>query len=163
MKTIYDIIKDSGAEQGVDVMWETTRVISDAIERDMPEEAKKKLYADLYGHLSNGHYNEAYAHEAVEKMYYTGEDGKKHYGPFWEPEKVREWYEPIKAEIPHYNFWDYFVTVNMIASDNVALIKEWFPGQTAEEREVKYAKMALVWLKDEDWPKHDKIWHYLNA
>ena len=163
MRTIYDIIKDSGAEQGVDVMWETTRVISDAIEKSMPEEAKEKLYADLYGHLSKGHYNECYAHEAVEKMYYTDADGKKHEAPYWDEETVREWYEPVKAHIPSYNFWDYFVTVNMVASDNANLVKEWFPDLTADEREVKYAAMALNWLKDEDWHGKDKIWHYLNA
>lgn len=163
MKTIYDIIKESGAEQGVDVMWETTRVISDAIEHDMPEGARHKLYAALYGHLSKGHYNEGYAEEAVKKMYYTDKDGKKHEAPYWDVQTVRDWYEPVKAKIPNYNFWDYYVTANMIGSDMSNLIKEWFEDSTPEEREEKYAAMTLNWLHDEDWPKHDKIWHYLNG
>ena len=163
MKTIYDIIKDSGAEQGVDVMWETTRVISDAIEESMPEEAKEELYAKLYGHLSNGHYNEEFAMRAVEEMYYTDEMGNAHYAPYWTIAVVKEWYESVKAEIPNYNLYDFYVTINMIASDNHNLLVKWFPSDTAEDREKKYVALAVNWLKDEDWHEHNKIWHYLNS
>ena len=163
MKTIYDIIKDSGAEQGVDVMWETTRVISDAIEESMPEEAKEELYAKLYGHLSNGHYNEEFAMHAVEEMFYTDEIGNAHYAPYWTIAVVKEWYDSVKAEIPNYNLYDFYVTINMIASDNHNLLVKWFPSDTAEDREKKYVALAVNWLKDEDWHEHNKIWHYLNS
>ena len=163
MKSIYEIIKETGADLGEDVMWDTTRVISDAIEESMPEDAKEKLYADLYGHLSNGHYNEEFALAAVEEMYYIDEAGNKHSGPYWTEAVVRDWYNSVKQEISHYNCWDFYVTINMVASDNHNLLTKWFPADTAEDREKKYAAMAVNWLKDEDWVGHDKIWHYLNA
>ena len=163
MKTIYDIIKEMGAEQGVDVMWDTTRVISDAIEESMPEEAKERLYADLYGHLSGGHYNEEFSMKAVEDMYYTDDSGNRHYAPYWTEAVVHGWYEQYKRDIPQYNCWDFFVTLNMIASDNHNLLTKWFPNDTPEDRDKRFVALAVNWLKDEDWPDQDKIWHYLNA
>ena len=163
MKTIYDIIKEMGVEQGVDTMWDTTKLISDAIEESMPGDAKERLYADLYGHLSGGHYNEEFAMNAVEDMFYMDSSRNKHYGPYWTDSVVREWFDQVKSEIVGYNCWDFFVTVNMIASDNHALLDKWFPGDTSDERAKKYVAMAVNWLKDDDWDDHNKIWHYLNA
>ena len=161
MNTLFDLIKAHGEGKGEAVMWKSVRVISDAIEKHMDEDTKKSLARSIYSEMAGGHYNEEFAMEDVSKMYYVGADGKKHYAPYWTEAKTREWYEAMKDQIPYYNCWDFFVTVNMIASDNAQVIKEWFPDITQEEREKKYAKLALNWLKDEDWPAHDKIWHYI--
>lgn len=162
METIYEIIKSHSEGKGEGMMWDSTRLISDAIEADMPKEASDKLKRDIYALMCGGHFNEAFAKEAVSKMYYTDENGEPKYAPYWTEAAVREMYEPVKAKISAYNFWDFFVTLHTIASDNHALLVKWFPEENSDEREIRYVELAVNWLCDADWPTHTKIWDYLN-
>ena len=162
METIYNLIKKHSAGKGEDIMWKSTEIISDAIDRSMPELAKKHLINDLYGLMSGGHYDECMAREDVEKMYFLDEAGKEHYGPFYSDKETAALYNSIQMEIPDYNEWDFFVVMNMIASDSRGFIMKWYPNYTAEERTEKYIDMAVAWLKDKDWPTTDKIWAYLH-
>ena len=162
MESIYEIIKSHSEGKGEDTMWKSTKLISDAIEADMPKDAADKLKHNIYAMMCGGHFNEDFAKEAVSKMYYVDEDGEKKYAPYWTEAAVREMYESVKADIEHYNFWDFFVTVHMCASDNHALLLKWFPDDTTEDREPKYVELAVNWLRDADWPTHTKIWDYLN-
>ena len=97
-------------------------------------------------------------------MYYVGTDGKKHYAPYWTEDQVKEVYDSVKADIKAYNMWDFFVTLNMIKSDNCPLMGRWFPDATQEVMDKKFVDLAVNWLRDEDyrWP-NEKIWHYLNS
>lgn len=146
-------------------MWESTKIISEAVEKSMPEEEKEHLKRDIYELMVGGHFNEHFAKEAVSKMYYTDANGEKKYAPYWTESAVREMYEGIKAEIPDYNFWDFFCTLHLVASDNHALLLEWFPEEDMATREKRYVKMAVNWLHDDDNPfgRDTKIWGYLTA
>lgn len=164
MNTLFDLIKKYGEGKGEGVMWKSVRVISDAIDRHMDEDTKKALARSIYSEMAGGHYDEDFAMEDTAKMYYVGTDGKKHYAPYWTEEQVKEVYDSVKADIKAYNMWDFFVTLNMIKSDNCPLMGRWFPDATPEVMDKKFVDLAVNWLRDEDyrWP-NEKIWHYLNS
>ena len=73
-------------------------------------------------------------------------------------------YESVKKDIPAYNFWDFFVVLHAVASDNHALLLRWFPNDDADERADRYVEMAVNWLHDDDSPfgKDTKAWGYFN-
>lgn len=164
MMTLYETIKKYGNGKGEAMMWRSVETISDAIEKYMSEEDVESLVRMVYGDMEGCHYNEQYAMEDVEKMYYTGEDGKKHYAPYWTENQVRSVYDQIHTLIPkEYNFWDFFVVLQMMRSDNYNMLKKWFPDATQEEHDKKTVDLAVTWLNDEDNPYGtSKIWGYLN-
>lgn len=153
-----------GEGKGESMMWKVVEAVSCAIEKSMPEEGKEELMRTLYAKMSGGHYNKEYALEDVEKMYYV-ENGKKHFAPYWSEEQVKPVYESVRSAIPSaYNFWDFYVTLQMMKSDNCPLLKEWFPAATEEELTKKVVALAVNWLADEDNPfGKEKIWSYLNG
>ena len=165
METIEQIIKAHYADKGEGTMWEATKIISEAIEESMPEDAKEGVKRDIYELMCGWHFNEAFAKEAVSKMYYIDENGEKMYAPYWTEQTVREIYEKVKDKIAGYNFWDFFVALHMTAADNHALLLEWFPEEGMPEREARYVRMAVNWLNDDDNPygKDKKVWGYING
>ena len=161
--TLYDFVKTYGKGKGEPMMWKSVAIISDAVEKNMPEDAKKELLRDIYREMSDGHYNEQFAHEDVSKMYYLDEDGNKHFAPYWTDAKVSEIYDSIQDEVEPYNMWDFYTTVNMIWSDNYTLLKRWFPNADDSGLSGKAVEMAINWLDDPDSPfGRNKIWGYLN-
>ena len=163
METIYDLIKEHSTGKGEGTMWESTRIISDAIDESMPEKAKKKLYSDLFGLLSDGHYDEHFAKDAVRCMYYLDDSGEKHYAPYLTDGRVEELYKGVKDQMPEaYNLWDFYVVLHMVASDYHNLIMVWYPDSTSDERIERYVELAVNWLHDDDWKTDDKVWKYLH-
>ena len=160
--TLYELTKKYGEGKGEAMMWSAVAVISEAIEKSMDESAKAELLRHLYGSMSGGHYDEPFAEDALKGIYYVDRNGAKHSAPYWTPQVVAPIYEKIKGEIPAYNMWDFYVTLNMIASDYWALIDAWYPGITAQDRDGKFVELALNWLKDPDYSGKNKIWQYLN-
>ena len=156
--------KRLGKGQGEGMMWDSVRVISEAVENGMSDKDKQALFSKLYGMLSGGHFDEDRAVEAVAKMYYTDEDGAKHYAPYWTIPQIDEIYESVRGDIPKaYNEWDFYVAFNMVASDNWRLLHEWWPSITPEQFADKISDLTVNWLADEDSPYGDrKIWGYLN-
>lgn len=161
--TLFELTKKYGADLGEDMMWRTVRIISDAVEAEMPEEKQHLLMRKIYAAMSDHHYNEELAHEDVSKMYYTDADGRKHYAPYWPEDAVQSIYEDYKDEIPDYNFWDFFVVMNMCKSDDWCMLKRWFPNYNESELTEKITEMSIAWLSDEDWPTKTKIWDYMSA
>ena len=149
--------------KGEGVMWETVKVISKAVEESFPKEKKEKLMRDVYNIMSTGHYNEDFAREDIAKMYYEDKNGDKHQAPYWPEESVRAIFDEYSDDIPDYNFWDFYVTMNMIKSDNWCMLTRWFPSSTEQDMNEKIAEMSTNWLKDEDWPTKTKIWDYLSG
>ena len=161
--TLYELTKKYGEGKGESMMWTALAVVSDAIEDSMTPEAREELMKHLYGKMSGGHFDEPFAMEAVEKMYYVDKNGAKHTAPYWTPQVVKPIYESIKARIPSYTFWDFYVTLNMMAADNWALVDTWFPGLSQSERDQKFIDLAENWLRDPDASCDHKIWKYLNG
>ena len=162
--TLYDLTKKYGTGKGESTMWKTISVISDAVEIAMPEEEINYLMRRVYGTISDEHYNEEFARDDIERMYYIDQDGEKHYAPYWSYDALQNIYRQHKNEIPNYNCWDWAVTMNMIKSDYCPLIMEWFPDIDDNERNEKIVELSLNWLKDADNPfGNSKIWGYLNS
>lgn len=162
--TLYDITKKYGTGKGEGMMWKVVADVSEAVEESMPEEARKELVREIYEEMSGGHYDEDFAMEDIEKMYYTDKSGTKHRAPYWSVSTMEDVYNSIKSEIRPYNFWDFAVTLNMVASDNWMMLERWFPGMEDGDRNAKLVDMAVNWLKDEDAKHPDsKIWHYING
>ena len=164
METIYELIKKHSDGKGEGVMWKTVMMVSDAVEKKMSPEDKQELMRSIYGEMSSGHYDEMFAKEDVKKMYYIDEAGKKQYAPYWTEEQVREVYDGVVDDIPEeYNFWDFFVTMNMSLSDNRKILREWFPDATSEQINKKVTDLAVNWLNDEDIDCRAKVWKYLES
>lgn len=164
MESLLQFIKKYGEGKGEAMMWKSVEIISDALDKHMDEATRTALTRRLYGEMAGGHYDEAFAKEDVKKMYYTDSDGQKKYAPYWTDEQVREVYNSVKAEVPKaYNFWDFYVALQMIKSDNCPLMRKWFPDATPEDMNKKFVDLTLNWLKDEDNPfGSEKVWGYLN-
>lgn len=162
--TLYDLIKMYGSGNGEEMMWKTIKSISEAVEHSMPAEQKNAMLRGVYAEVAGPHYNEEYADADVKKMFYIDRIGNKHQAPYWPKEAVREIYNSIKGEIKDYNACDFYVTMNMIASDNWPMLEKWFPNMNGDERNNKTVEMALNFLKDPD-AKHQgsKIWSYING
>ena len=95
--------------------------------------------------------------ETVEKYTMTGEKFLEH------ATKIKEVFETIKNKIPStYNCWDFYVTLNMIKSDNYCMLKDWFPNE--EDLDNKFIDMAINFLNDIDYENNKcKIWTYFNG
>lgn len=162
--TLYELTKKYSAGKGEEMMWKTLSLVSDAVENSMSQCDRKALIRKVYCSMSSGHYNEEFAREDIEAMFFTDKDDNQRHAPYWPMPSIEEIYESVKDEILDYNIWDFAVTMNMLASDNWCLLGRWFPGITEKERNAKLVEMAVNWLLDEDarWPD-SKIWHYLNG
>jgi hypothetical protein len=164
MESLLQFIKKYGEGKGEAMMWKSVEIISDEMEKHMDEATRTALMRRLYGEMAGGHYDEAFAKEDVRKMYYIDTDGQKKYAPYWTDEQVREVYNSVKAEVPKaYNFWDFYVALQMVKSDNCPLMRKWFPDATPEDMDKKFVELTLNWLKDDDNPfGSEKVWGYLN-
>ena len=126
-----------------------------------------KLKRKIHCIISNGHYNEEYAIEDVKKMYYVDAEDKKHYGSYWSIDDIKNIYASLKGEyvkiLDTYNVYDFYVTINMIKSDNYSLYKIRFKNYSEEELNKLFIEDSINWLDDEDNPYgKSKIWKYLN-
>ena len=161
--TMYNMIDTYGKGKGEKVMWESVKIISDAVENHMDEKDKDHLMRKVFHAISGGHYNECFAKEDVTKMYYVDDSGRKHCGPFLTEEKIFSVYDQVKDTIPGYNKWDWYVVMNMIISDYAHLVKRWFQDNSEEQMEKRFIELALNWLHDEDNPYgSEKAWGYFN-
>lgn len=69
-----------------------------------------------------------------------------------------------QIEEPTYTMWDFYVTMNMLMSDNHKLLEERYPDSTKDEKTKIIVEDAINYLNDEDNPfGSEKIWGYLNA
>ncbi len=163
MMTLYEMTKKYGEGKGESAMWKTVSAVSDAVEQSMPEAGRDALKKKVYAMLSGGHYNREFAEETVRGIKFTDKAGREHQAPYWPEETVMSIYEQVKTKIPDYNCWDFYVALNMAASDNWCLLNEWFPGITDEDRDQKFVELTVNWLDDPDNPYGtEKIWRYFN-
>lgn len=163
--TILELIKKYGKGKGESSMWDSITMLSEEIEDMATDKDKSRILKKMYSIMQGGHYDEYFANEQMKKMFYLDKEKKEHYAPYWNEDKLRSIYDRWRNKIPSpYNFWDFAVTLNMIWSDNITMLKEWFEGATDEELEEKAAEMSTNWLDDKDNPFGDyKVWGYFNS
>lgn len=163
---IYDLVKKYGQGKGENVMWSSIQWMSDAIEplKESNPGEYWRIVKGMYAAMCGEHFNEEFGKWQVEQMYYEDKAGNKHYAPYWSEEKVKSIYELNKHKIPsEYTCWDFYVTMNMIKSDNYCMLKDWFPNASEEELNGKLVCMAVNYLNDSDAPHPtSKIWNYFN-
>ena len=137
----------------------------DFLVKNMDPQAKHEMMRNLYGQMSGGHYDRDYAITDVEKMYYIDKSGAKQSAPYWSENQVHEVYEQVKKDIPAgYNFWDFYVTLQMVRSNNTELLMRWFPEATPQENDKRFVELAINFLKDPDSPFDGSIiWDYLSG
>lgn len=163
MVKLYDIIKANSTGKGESTMWQSVDIISEFLTDKLSENDMEELSAKIYGVMSGGHYNEEFAAMDVKKMYYLDKSNRRHAAPYWTEPQIHTMYERVRGRISsQYNFYDFYVTFNMIASDNWCLIQNWWPSITNEEILNKVCDLTVNWLSDEDWPTTSKIWDYLH-
>jgi hypothetical protein len=160
---VLSILKDSLGNEGSDKMWCITKILSENIEKFVPEKQKESLMSQIYYSVNGGHFNKDFAEKAISKMYYVDINKTKLHAPYWAEPEVRTIYNSVKDRIPGYNFYDFEVTLNMVKSDNCNKLKRWFPDATQEELLDKLIEEAINYLDDADNPYGtEKIWMYLN-
>lgn len=165
--TVYDIIAKYGKGKGENQMWESVKYISDFIEpmeNSHPEEYWKFIKG-LYATIAGKHYNEEFAIWQVKQMFFEDQSGKIHKAPYWTTEEVEEMYEANRSKLPaNYNFWDFYVAINMIKSDLYCLLMNWFKDSN-NDRQItdKLIELTVNYFNDKDAPYPDtKIWCYFN-
>lgn len=143
-------------------MLQVTKAIGRFVAEHADKEETDKLCLDIYGILSEGHFDECFADVAIRRMYYEDEDGNRHHAPYFSDEEVREVFSLNKDDISDYTVYDLAVTMNMLRSDNNRFLEK-YAKNTAEMKEMVTC-MAVEYLQDSDAPyPHSKIWHYING
>lgn len=160
--TLYEFIKKYGSDKGQDIMLEITEFISKYVSK-LSDSDYKQMMHELAGLLLDGHYDEYFADEQVANMYYVY-DNVKHTGPFITKDKVLQAYDNLRSRIKYYNQWNFYVTVQMIYSDNYSILHKWFNDISDEDLQQKVYELAINWLDDDDNPfGNKKIWCYFNS
>lgn len=160
-----DLVKKYGEGKGEKVMWQAVDIISAALDNKLSPAEMDELERKMYALMQGCHYDEYFAYKEVEGMFFTDMKGVKHDAPYWTVDAVKQVWMQCKGKVQDqtYNFWDFYVLMNMTKSDNCNLLRGWFPDATEEEMTAKLAEMAVNWLNDEDDPfGGGKVWGYFN-
>ena len=162
----YDLIKEYGTGKGEKTMWATTKIVSDFLRpmKDAHPEMYWKLIKDTYAAMCGPHFNENFAMWQIGQMYYKDKKGETHHGARWTKEQYKATYDAVKSKLKSsaYNIWDWAVTLEMLAHDNMCLYKEWWPNISDADLDAKFIDAAINYLNDDDDPE-GKIWHRFNG
>lgn len=165
--TIYDITKENYAKAKGDdnKMWNSTKLLSDTIctNCNMSENDYWRLLKKYYSIMAGEHFNKDFAEWQVSQMWYKDKEGKEHRGAHWTLDQTNEVYEKVKSKLPSdYNNYDFYVTANMIYSDNICMYKTWWADASNDVLDGKVIDATINWLSDSDAEK-GKIWRYFNC
>lgn len=159
---LVELITKYQANTTSEQMVEVTKIIGAFVATHATEEDLHKLYKDIYGVISEGHYDRHFADEAIGNMYYEDDEGNKHHAPFFTDTEVKEVFALNKDDISDYTIHDLEVTMNMLRSDNNRFFEK-YAKSDSEVRKMVIC-MAIEYLQDPDAPHPtSKIWHYLNG
>lgn len=160
-----ELIKKYGEGKGEATMWKSVDIISEMLDGKLTPSEKDCLEIKLYALMQGEHYDEHFAKRQVAKMFYTDPQGTKHEAPYWADDDVKQVYAAYKGKIKgEVAFWDFYVALNMIKSDNCNLFRSWWPDADASVMTQKIAEATVNWLNDEDSPQGEpRVWRYFNA
>lgn len=157
------IEEHQGQLNGVQLL-EISKLLGKVIDNHV-EDHVDKVIRKIAGIKNNYHFDKETAEEVISKMYYD-ENGKK-FAPYWKFEDVKAIYNNYKDSNPilnKYNEYDFYVTLNMIKSDNYKLYKKRFNTYSDSQLDKLFIEDAINWLDDTDNPfGENKIWKYLNS
>ena len=141
---LYDIIAKYGKGKGEDVMHKSTKAISDFLEpmKDTNKHDYWCLMREVYGIMSNGHYNEEFSDHDVAEMQSLGE--------YWSRKQIEDATKGMSFA-SGVTPCDKYVAFNAFAND--------LKGVLTDEDILKAA--YAFWFADKDWGGNDKIWRYM--
>lgn len=127
----------------------------------MKKEDMHRLCAMVFAVMTEGHFDEVWADEAIVKMWYEDEEGR-HAAPFFAEDEVKDAFGKRMDDVSDYNIYDFEVAMNLIRSDFHGTIGKY--AKTEEEVVNMVADMAVEYLQDADaaFPT-SKIWHEING
>lgn len=113
----------------------------------------KKYYILHHGNLRphSNHYDEVSAIDAVERIYYTDDEGKEHNGPHWSIDDIREITNKQKFK-ENVTDWDKYVALNYAYADFNKIMSP----------EMIAVAAYAFFFDDEDAPE-DKVYRYVEA
>lgn len=156
--SLYNLIQayNNGSEES---MYKSVKVISDFIDDKLSDDDKNCLKRCVYGIVSNGHYNKEFAQEDIDKMKMSDGSDIKFIGL----DVAKSWFNQSNVNSA-YNVYDFWVTCNMLLTDDYGMLKKWFPNYTDDQIMEKVHESAINWLNDDDNPfGTSKIWCYFNS
>lgn len=143
-------------------MLEVTKTIGKFVAKHATKDELYHLYRDIYGVISEGHFDHYIAEDAIKKMYYEDEDGTKHFAPFFTEQVIKEVFDLNKDDISDYTIHDLAVTMNMLRSDNNRFLEKYAKDSSEIKEMISF--MAVEYLQDPDAPHPtSKIWSYING
>lgn len=164
--TYYEIVQTYSKGKGEAVMWEATKMVSDIIEPMKTTHPDKywELIKSTYSLLAGPHFNEDFGSWQIAQMSYKDKNGNIHRAPHWTTAQYAAAYEALRPKIKDdkYTAWDLAVTLEMLYSDYICVLREWFPTETDQELDNRVITMALAYLNDEDDKEEGKIWRRFN-
>lgn len=157
-----ELIQKYQNETTPEKMLEVTKVIGIFVAKHGTEEELHHLYKDIYGVVSDGHFDRHFADDAIKKMFYEDEEGTRHHGPFFTDAEIKEVFDLNKDDISDYTIYDLAVTMNMLRSDNNRFFEKY--AKNASEVKEMVICMAIEYLQDPDAPHPtSKVWDYING
>lgn len=161
--SLLELIKKYQSDATDEQMLAVTKVIGEFVALHATDGELLKLYKDIFGIVGNGHFNDYFADAQIKNMKFKDEKGTEHQAPYFTDTKTEEIYQTVKDEIRPYNQYDFAVVLNMVYSDNLNLLRKWFPEASEEQMLDKIVDMAVTWLNDDDNPYGNcKAWGYFN-
>ena len=126
----------------------------------MKKEDMHRLCAMVFAVMTEGHFDEVWADEAIVKMWYEDEKGR-HSAPFFTEDEVKDAFGKRMDDVSDYNIYDFEVAMNLIRSDYHGTIGKY--AKTEEAVKDMVADMAVEYLQDADatFPT-SKIWHEIS-
>lgn len=114
-----------------------------------------------YYMTGNTHFTEISARGCIAQMYYYKTDTEKEFAPFFDYQAVKNIYKEYSYLVPDYNVWDFAVTMNLIYSKHISIIKKWSKNKDILNKRI--AELAISFLTDDNTTHPtDKIWWYMN-
>ncbi len=162
--TTKELIKKYGEGKGEKVMWQSVDIISEALDAKLTPEEMDALERRMYELMQGPHYDEYFAKKQVEQMFYIDKKGEKHQAPYWTDDAVKQVWTRYKSGIDSsYTFWDFYVVLNMIKSDNCNMFHAWWPEADEATLTQKVAEASVNWLMDDDDPLGGgRVWKYFS-
>lgn len=109
--------------------------------------------------MEEDHFDEQEAKAIVAEMFHV-ENDKKYVGEKYSPTFAKTVFEKNKAHLPEdTDYWDVYVAINAQYHDYAKLFHKWF-GSSIDTHIVDSA--IMVWFKDDDYDKGNKIFNYFE-
>lgn len=167
MGKYYDMVKANYNKLRNDesVMWGSIEMWDKHLE-EMREHHPEKYWAmmrDTHELMYGKHFDKEYAEWQVERMYHIGDDGKEYKGEHWALKDTTAVMQKYRGHFPpDYNEFDFYVALNTHWHDTICTAKRHFASIDEAEAYIIDEAVA-VWLNDNDWGSHDKVWSYFRC